>query len=74
MIYFMHNFPQYYDPQHVNFETFYEQYEQSSRKVLDKHCPIQTKKLKPRVAAWIDSEFKKNRALRRKLERKWKKS
>ena len=58
----------------LNFKEVHKQYEQSAQYVVDKHGPIQTRKKRPAVAAWIDAEYKENRSLRRKLERRWKKN
>ena len=41
---------------------------------MDEHGPMITRKQRACEAVWIDVEYKQNRALRRKFERKWKKS
>ena len=56
-----------------NFGAIHKQYESLAQAVVDKHCPVQTRKVKPVLAPWIDQEYKEQRSLRRKLEKKWKK-
>ena len=46
--------------------------DRKSREVVDKHAPLVIWKQKVGTPSWLDSEYKKNRALRRKLERTWK--
>ena len=58
----------------INFRRMYEQYDEVSRSVMDKHSPIQTRKLRSTEAAWMDTEYRKSRAKRRKFERMWKKN
>ena len=57
----------------MEFKESYELYDEITRTIVDKHAPLVSRKVKlsndPR---WMDLEFKQNRSLRRKLERKWK--
>ena len=58
----------------LSFQEMYEKYDEASRSVVDCHAPMQTRKQKPTEAGWMDTEYKKCRAERRKLERKWRKN
>ena len=58
----------------LNFKESYLMYHEASQKVLDNHCPIQTRKIRESEAAWIDKEYRENRTSCRKLERIWKKN
>ena len=51
--------------QYIKFDTI-------SREVVDELAPILTRTVKTNQAAWIDDEYRDNRALRRKYERRWK--
>ena len=42
--------------------------------LMDKHCPVKQKKIKPRDQAWFDDSLYASRRIRRKAERKWRKS
>ena len=58
-----------------NFETAYEKYKASAGKLLDIHCPEETRVIKRQnQPCWMDQEYKDARAKRRSLERTWKKS
>ena len=58
-----------------NFESTYKQFKDEAKSVLDDHCPEQIRKVKKNnKPKWIDTEFEKARAERRKRERKWRKS
>ena len=58
-----------------NFESTYKQFKDEAKSVLDDHCPEQIRKVKKNnKPKWIDAEFEKARAERRKRERKWRKS
>ena len=57
----------------LDFVSHIEQFRKLSHAVVDQHAPLVTRKVRTRESAWVDVEYKKNRALRRKLERKWKK-
>ena len=58
----------------LNFKESYLMYHEASQKILDNHCPIQTRKTRESEADWIDKEYRENRTSRRKLERIWKKN
>ena len=62
------------DSWHLDFITNFSKYEELSRIVMDKHAPIVTRKRKTCEVAWIDTEYRKNRAKRRRFERVWKKN
>ena len=55
------------------FYDQYTQYDTISRQVIEKHAPIMTRRVKEGEPEWIDQEYRKNRALRRRYERKWRK-
>ena len=55
-----------------DFETKVRQFDSMSRKIVDKHAPLQTKKFQRPQPPWIDTEYKKERAKRRKYEKEWK--
>ena len=60
---------------HVDFPTQYNQFSHITHETLDRHAPLKTKALVTRKnVPWQDSEYRKERALRRKYEREWKKS
>ena len=59
----------------LDFETNYKRFDSMARLVVDKHAPVITRTVKyndsPR---WMDAEYKRNRAKRRQLERKWRRN
>ena len=55
-----------------DFSAMIHQYIDKGKKLMEKHAPLKRCKYKPRAVPWMDAEYKKNRALRRKLEKKWK--
>ena len=55
-----------------DFSTMIHQYIDKGNKLIEKHAPLRRCKYKPRAVPWMDAEYKKNRALRRKFEKKWK--
>lgn len=59
-----------------NFSNCYEQFSAITNATLDVHAPLITKSFSNQRddIPWQDAEYKKERALRRKLERKWKES
>ena len=57
-----------------NFQTMCTQYHNTSVSVVDKHSPILKIKCKTTQPPWIDEEYKKNRAIRRRYEKDWKKN
>ena len=58
-----------------NFETAYEKYKTSAGKLLDNHCPVETRVIRRQnQPVWMDQEYKDARAKRRSFERLWKKS
>ena len=62
------------DFSNMSFSEMYGKYAEVSQSIVHKHCPLQTKKLRSTDAKWMDTEYKACRALRRKYERRWKKS
>ena len=58
----------------LNFRSMYEQYDRVSRSVMDRHGPVQKRIVRSTEAAWMDVEYRKNRSIRRKLERMWRKN
>ena len=58
-----------------NFESSYDAYRSATFELLNKHSPMTTinvsKQHKPK---WIDEEYKEERARRRKMEKKWKRT
>ena len=61
------------DFENSTFAEYNTEFDQRSRIVVDKHAPVVSWKRKNAGPLWIDAEYKKNRALRRKYERMWKK-
>ena len=58
-----------------NFQTSYQQFSSITNNTLDRHAPLITRNLVSKnQIPWQDTEYRKERALRRKLERKWKKT
>ena len=60
-----------------HFQTILKQFPAISSPRIQKFwcfVPLQTRKQKPTEAGWMDTEYKKCRAERRKLERKWRKN
>ena len=61
--------------QSVDFSTKYNQFSCITHDTLDRHAPLKTKTLvTKKEVSWQDSEYRKERALRRKYEREWKNS
>ena len=59
----------------VDFRTHLEIFSECAREQLDIFAPWETRNIPTSSGAlWMDTEFRKERSLRRKLERKWKKS
>ena len=56
------------------FKDSYMQFDETSRKVVEKHSPLQTRTVRSVGAVWMDAEYRRNRAKRRKLEKAWKKN
>ena len=56
------------------FKDSYIKFDEASRRIVEKHSPLLTRKVRSGDAAWIDGEYRKNRAKRRKLEKVWKKN
>ena len=56
-----------------NFKSMYLQYDDASRGVVDQHSPVVSRKVVASRVAWMDAEYRENRAKRRKFERVWKK-
>ena len=60
---------------HMNFEEKYKRFDELSRAVIEKHAPVKKKIINlDKAPPWMDTEYKQNRAQRRRLEKKWKKS
>ena len=57
-----------------NFADHNTKYTQMSRKLVDDHAPLLSRKQRNRAPMWLDQEYRENRALRRKLEQIWRKS
>ena len=58
-----------------DFQTSYERFSSITNNTLDIHAPLITRPLvNKNEIPWQDSEYRKERALRRKFERKWKES
>ena len=55
-----------------DFETKVRQFDSMSRKIVDKHAPLQTKKFQRPQPPWIDTGYQKERVKRRKCEKEWK--
>ena len=60
--------------EHMSFADHIVEFDQLSLRLMDKYAPIVSWKKKGDCPPWLDSEYKKNRALRRKYEREWKKN
>ena len=58
----------------LDFKSMYSQFDEASRTVVDRNSPLVTRRQRTNEVAWMDVEYKQNRCLRRKLERKWKKN
>ena len=56
-----------------DFGTKVKQFDSISREIMDKHAPLQTKKYQRPQPPWIDAQYRKERARRRKYEKEWKK-
>ena len=56
-----------------SFESTYLKYEKLSQNVMDKNALIISKKQRISEPPWMDEEYRRGRALRRKTEREWKK-
>ena len=57
-----------------SFEKLCTQYHNQSKAVVDGHSPIIEKVCRSSTPQWMDQEYKKCRALRRKYEREWRKN
>lgn len=58
----------------VDFPTQYEHFSRITNETLDRHAPLKTKISNKTNVPWQDSEYRRERALRRKREREWKKT
>ena len=58
----------------VDFPTQYEHFSRITNETLDRHAPLKTKISNKNNVPWQDSEYRRERALRRKREREWKKT
>ena len=61
-------------PDDSDFANNFKQYVEISKEVMDKHAPIKYRTVPTNNTPWLDVEYKRNRALRRKYERIWKRS
>ena len=59
------------DIENENFKNCYMRYHESSQNVVDKHSPMITRRVRTADAPWMDTEYRVNRAKRRKYERSW---
>ena len=57
----------------LEFSVHMKHFCDGANNVVEKHAPLITQKPKAKDIAWVDKEYRMNRALRRKYERKWKK-
>ena len=55
-----------------SFSDMIKQYMSKGKSLMDKHAPMKLRKLKRSGPEWMDSEYRKSRSLRRKLEKIWK--
>ena len=59
----------------LDFPSHYQQFFNITNETLDRHAPLKTKTVSSKKSVpWLDSEYKTERALRRKYERAWKES
>jgi hypothetical protein len=56
------------------FSQYSRQYDEHARGVVEKHAPLVSWTRKTGYPAWMDIEYRKNRTLRRKYERIWKRN
>ena len=50
-----------------DFETKVKQFDLVSREILNKHAPLQTKKFQRPRPPWIDAQYRKERAIKKKV-------
>ena len=62
------------DSVQTDFAEHVAQFNQNARKVMDEHAPLLTWNKRTNGPIWMDNEYRRNRALRRKYERTWKRS
>ena len=59
----------------LDFPSHYQQFFNITNETLGRHAPLKTKTVSSKESVpWLDSEYKTERALRRKYERAWKES
>ena len=64
-----------FNDESLEFSHQYQLFKNITNNVLDKFAPQKSKIVVPKVVTpWIDAEYRTERALRRKLERQWKKA
>ena len=73
------DFKQVFDEVHnsinADFEANYSKYDILSRRVMEKHAPLISRTITEQDdPTWMDTEYKLNRAKRRKLEKQWRQS
>ena len=63
------------DLHNLDFPTHYQNFFSITNETLNRHAPLKIKTVSTKKEVpWLDSEYHKERALRRKYEREWKKS
>ena len=62
------------DSAQTNFAEHIHLFDQSTRAIVENHAPVISKKLRNKTPMWLDVEYKRNRSLRRKYERNWRKN
>ena len=57
----------------TNFQTNFNTFQMLSKEIVDKHAPLTTRSISyQNNTPWVDTEYKRCRARRRKLEKIWK--
>ena len=54
-----------------SFTDIVEYYLSEGKRIMDNHAPLKCKKVKSKGPPWMDTEYIKSRALRRKFEKQW---
>ena len=62
------------DCEQTSFVQHNVKFDEVCRAVIEKHAPVKTWKRKEGQPVWLDQEYRKNRVLRRKYERIWRKN
>jgi hypothetical protein len=58
----------------MSFAEHIVEFDKVSLRLMDRYAPMVSWKKKGNSPPWLDTEYKKNRALRRKFEREWKRN